>query len=206
MPITKDPSSRVPAQMPAPAGSSAAVPQAGAPPGDLRTALPEPPDASPRAAWGAPRATALALLAIGVVALVATFAVPAGAESPWAPSGTRFFPLVVSIGLILFSLAFLARVTVWTDTDLGVHAAAEAADTDWTVPAMVAAGLIGYVVLIEPLGYVLASALFFPFGARVLGSRSPLRDVVAGVALAVAVYFLFTRLLGVPLPPGPLGV
>jgi putative tricarboxylic transport membrane protein len=61
-------------------------------------------------------------------------------------------------------------------------------------------------VLIEPLGYVVASALFFPFGARVLGSCSPRRDLVAGVALAVAVYLLFTRLLGVPLPPGPLGV
>ena len=146
--------------------------------------MPEPPVAAPRAAWAAPRATALALLAIGVIALVATFAVPAGAESPWAPSGTRFFPLAVSIGLILFSLAFLARVTVWPDTELGAHAAEEAAETDWIVPALVAAGLIGYVALIEPLGYVVASTLFFPFGARVLGSRSLLRDVVAGAALA----------------------
>ena len=156
--------------------------------------------------WAAPRASALGLLAIGVIALVATFAVPAGAESAWAPSGTRFFPLFVSIGLILFSLAFLARVTIWPDTELGGHAAAEAAETDWMVPALVAAGLIAYVVLIEPLGYVVASTLFFPFGARVLGSRSLLRDVVAGAALAVAVYLLFTRVLGVPLPPGLSGV
>lgn len=206
MAVTKHPVTRAPAQEPAPGTPPVAVPQAGAPVPGVQTAVPERLHAAPRAAWAAPRATALALLAIGVIALVATFAVPAGAESPWAPSGTRFFPLAVSIGLILFSLAFLARVTVWPDTELGGHAAKEAAETDWMVPALVAAGLIGYVALIEPLGYVVASTLFFPFGARVLGSRSLLRDVVAGAALSVAVYFLFTRLLGVPLPPGLLGV
>lgn len=206
MAVTKHPVTRAPAQEPAPGAPAVAPPQAGAPASGVRAALIEPPVVAARAAWAAPRATALALLAIGVIALVATFAVPAGAESPWAPSGTRFFPLAVSIGLILFSLAFLARVTVWPDTELGAHAAKEAAETDWMVPALVAAGLIGYVALIEPLGYIVASTLFFPFGARVLGSRSLLRDVVAGAALSVAVYFLFTRLLGVPLPPGPLGV
>jgi putative tricarboxylic transport membrane protein len=202
MTVINHPVTRAPAQEPAPGAPPVAAPQADAPTPDV----PEPLHAAPRAAWAAPRATALALLAIGVIALVATFAIPAGAESPWAPSGTRFFPLAVSIGLILFSLAFLARVTVWPDVELGAHAAEEAAETDWMVPALVAAGLIGYVVLIEPLGYIVASTLFFPFGARVLGSRSLLRDVVAGAALSVAVYFLFTRLLGVPLPPGPPGV
>jgi putative tricarboxylic transport membrane protein len=206
MPVTRDPATRAPAQEPAPRAPSVGAPQAGAPAASVQTGLTEPPHVPPRARWAAPRATALALLAIGVIALVATFAVPSGAESPWAPSGTRFFPLAVSIGLILFSLAFLARVTVWPDTELGSHAAEEAAETDWMVPAFVAAGLIAYVVLIEPLGYVVASTLFFPFGARVLGSRSLLRDVVAGAGLAMAVYFLFTRMLGVPLPPGLLGV
>ena len=182
MAVTHDLATRPPVQDPAPAAT-----------------------ASPRQTWGAPRATAVALLAIGVLALVATFAVPAGAESSWAPSGTRFFPLVVSVGLILFSLTFLARVTFWPDTELGVHAAVEAAETDWVVPGLVAAGLIAYVVLIEPLGYVLASALFFPFGARVLGRRALVRDALAGAALAAAVYLLFTRMLGVPLPPGLLG-
>jgi len=205
MAVTTHPVTRAPAEEPAPGAPPASAPQAGAPAPGVQTASTEPRVVAPSPAWAAPRATALALLAIGVIALVATFAVPAGAESPWAPSGTRFFPLAVSIGLILFSLAFLARVTVWPDIELGAHAAAEAAETDWIVPALVAAGLIGYVVLIEPLGYVVASTLFFPFGARVLGSRSLLRDVVAGTALAVAVYLLFTRMLGVPLPPGLLG-
>ena len=188
MAVTKDPVTRAPA---AP-GSRPPAP-----------ALPERP---PRAvSWAGPRGTALGLLAIGVIALVATFAVPSGAESAWAPSGPRFVPLVASVGLILLSLAFLARVTLWPDVELGEHAAEEAAETDWLVPGLVAAGLIAYVALIEPLGYVLASALFFPVVARVLGSRSPLRDAIAGAALAVGVYLLFTRLLGVPLPPGLLG-
>jgi putative tricarboxylic transport membrane protein len=158
-----------------------------------------------RPSWAGPRGTAVALLAIGVLALAATFAVPAGVDGAWAPSGPRFVPLVVSAGLIALSLAFLARVTIWPDSELGAHAHDEAKDTDWVVLGFVAAGLLAYVLLIEPLGYVVASTLFFPFGSRVLGRRALARDALTGAALAVTVYLLFTRLLGVPLPPGALG-
>jgi putative tricarboxylic transport membrane protein len=217
MAVTRDPIERAPVAAPAtppvdtpqagvPATPPADTPQVGAPlPGAAHHPSPADPPTPPAAAWAGPRATALALLAIGVIALIATFAIPAGAEDPWAPSGTRFVPMAVSIGLVLLSLAFLARVTFWPDADLGAHAAREAAETEWVVPGLLAAGLIAYVVLIEPLGYVLASALFFPFGARVLGRRALVRDALAGSALAVAVYLLFTRMLGVPLSPGLLG-
>jgi putative tricarboxylic transport membrane protein len=215
MGVTTNPITRAPAQRPAPGvppagasvpGAVSGPPQPDAPAPGTAGGPPQPVAARPRAAsWAGPRATALTLLAIGVIALVATFAIPAGAEAPWAPSGTRFVPLVASAGLILLSLVFLARVTVWPDTDLGAHAAEEAAATDWVVPGLVAAGLIAYVVLIEPLGYVLASTLFFPFGSRVLGRRALVQDVIAGAALAVSAYLLFTRLLGVPLSPGLLG-
>jgi putative tricarboxylic transport membrane protein len=166
---------------------------------------PEPEQAPPapaRPSWAGPRATGLAFLAIGVIAMIATFAVPG--QDPWALDGSRFFPAVVSGGLILCSLAFLARVTIWPDVDLGLHAAREAADTDWFVPALVAGGLIGYVYLLEPLGYVIATWLFFPYGARVLGSRAPVRDGIAGLGLALGIYLLFTYMLGVRLPAGPL--
>jgi putative tricarboxylic transport membrane protein len=165
----------------------------------------EPEATAARPSWAGPRITGLALLAIGIIALVATFAVPGGAEGAWALSGPRLFPLAASIGLILCSLAFLARATIWPDADLGAHAGHEAADTDWVVPGLVAVGLMVYLVLIEPLGYPLATALFFPFCARVLGSRSLVRDLVAGAGLRVGVYLLFTRMLAVALPSGLLG-
>lgn len=157
-----------------------------------------------RPSWAGPRATGVALLAIGIVALVATTAVHAGNEG-WSPAGPRLFPLVVSIGLIVCAIGVLFRATIRRDDELGAHAAAEAAETDWLVPGAIAALLVGYAVALEPLGYILATAVFFPLSCRVLGSRAPRRDVVAGVLLAAAIDFLFTQMLGVPLPAGIVG-
>jgi putative tricarboxylic transport membrane protein len=157
-----------------------------------------------RPSWAGPRATGAALLAIGIVALAATFAVPGGRD-PWALSGPRLFPLIASIALIVLSLAFLVRTFVSPDAELGAFAAREAADTEWRVPVLVGIALIAYAELLEPVGYLLASAAFFPLVARILGSRSIVRDVVAGAALSLVVYTLFTQLLAVPLPIGILG-
>jgi putative tricarboxylic transport membrane protein len=62
--------------------------------------------------------------------------------------------------------------------------------------------LVAYLLLLEPLGYVVATTAFFPPVARLLGSRSPLRDVVIGLGLALILYILFTQFLGVDLPAG----
>ena len=163
------------------------------------------PVAPPRPSWAGPRATALGLLALGAVALVATFAIPGGRDG-WSMSGARFFPLLVSIGLIVCSLALLARATVLRDADLGRHAGEEAAETTWSTPVVLAVALVAYVLVLEPLGYVVATALFFPLASRALGSRALVRDGVAGIVFAVAVDALFTRVLAVPLPIGIVGL
>jgi putative tricarboxylic transport membrane protein len=151
-----------------------------------------------------PRATGLILLGIGVVALAATFAVPGG-QDPWALTGPRLFPLIASVALIVLSLAFLVRTFVAPDAELGEFAAREAADTEWRVPVLVGIALLAYAQLLEPVGYLLSSAAFFPVVAWILGSRSPVRDVIAGAALSLGVYVVFTQLLAVPLPIGILG-
>lgn len=71
-------------------------------------------------------------------------------------------------------------------------------------PALLAAALCGYVYALEPLGFVLASAVFFIAAARILGSRRPVRDIVVAVTLALAIYLAFTRLLDIQLPSGVL--
>ena len=157
-----------------------------------------------RPSWAGPRAVGFGLLAIGVVALLATAAIPAASDR-WSMTGPRFFPLVASIGLIVSSIAFLARTVVRPDAELARHAAAEARQTDWRTTALVGALLLGYLAMFESVGYIASTTLFFALAARALGSRSPVRDGVAGVALAVATYALFTQLLAVRLPAGLLG-
>jgi putative tricarboxylic transport membrane protein len=160
---------------------------------------------TPPGSWRGPRTAGLALLALGAAALVATTRIPSVRDG-WAVSGPRFVPLVASVMLIVLSLAFLVRTVVRPDVELARFASAEAAKTHWPTPGLVMAGLLGYVALLMPLGYALATALFFTATARVLGSKRLLRDALAGVVLGALVSYAFTRWLGVRLPVGPWGV
>ncbi|AVT28487.1 hypothetical protein C6361_02080 [Plantactinospora sp. BC1] len=74
----------------------------------------------------------------------------------------------------------------------------------WLSPALLCVALLGYVLLLDPAGFVLASALFFVACARILGSRRWIRDVAVAVPLVVGVYYGFTRGLDIALPAGVL--
>jgi putative tricarboxylic transport membrane protein len=141
------------------------------------------------------------MLALGIAALVATFAISERGGGI-SVSGPRFVPLVVSIGLIGLALAFLARTTLAPDAELGRKAAEEAAATHWPTPTLLAALFVAYVLLLEPLGFVIATVLFVPLAARLLGSRASVRDAVVGAVIGVGMYIAFTEYLGVPLPAG----
>ncbi len=157
-------------------------------------------DGPQRRSFTGPRIWGLLLLAAGIAVLVATTTI----RSPegYASSGPRFMPLIVALMLIVLSLVFLARTIVRPDIDLAERAAREDAETDWATPLGVVLALVVYVFLLEPVGYIAATTVFFPIVAYLLGSRSPLRDALIGIGLAVVVFVLFTEFLGVDLPAG----
>lgn len=150
--------------------------------------------------FGGPRAWGLILLAIAIAVLVATTAIRS--QEGYAATGPRFVPLVVGVLLLVLSLLFLARTFVRPDVDLAERAAREAAVTEWARPLSVVAALLAYAFLMEPLGYVVATTLFFVAVARILGSRAAVRDLLAGAAIALVLYVAFTQFLGVDLPAG----
>jgi putative tricarboxylic transport membrane protein len=53
-------------------------------------------------------------------------------------------------------------------------------------------------------GFVLATALLFALTARAFGRRALAVDLALGFALGIAIHLLFTRLLTLTLPAGPL--
>ncbi|MEV4085459.1 tripartite tricarboxylate transporter TctB family protein, partial [Nonomuraea fuscirosea] len=84
----------------------------------------------------------------------------------------------------------------------GGGASGEDGETHWPSVLMLLGALAAYALLLVPAGYWQATTVFFVAVARVLGSRRLVRDVLAGLVLALATYFLFDRLLGITLPPG----
>jgi putative tricarboxylic transport membrane protein len=158
-----------------------------------------------RVAWTGPRVVGLVLLALGVLALIATFDIPS-ARDGWAIQGPRFSPLVASIALILLAIVFLVRTVVRPDVELARYAAAEAETTHWPTPAALLGLLAGYALLLEALGYALATTIFVWLTAWLLGSEKPGRDAIVGLVLGVVAGYAFSHWLNVRLPSGPWGV
>jgi putative tricarboxylic transport membrane protein len=155
--------------------------------------------------WTRPRIVGAVLLALGVVALIATAEIPS-TRYGWSASGPRLAPLVASIALVVLAAAFLVRTFVRPDEDLARHAAREMADTHWPTPGLLLALLVGYVLVLSALGYALATTVFVWLAAWLLGSDRPVRDAVVGLALGVVAGYAFGEWLNVQLPTGPWGV
>ncbi|GAA2177180.1 tripartite tricarboxylate transporter TctB family protein [Arthrobacter parietis] len=146
------------------------------------------------------RITAVVIL-LGA-AVVLFDAIRVSIDGGFGPQQPGFFPIIVGIGLVLFGLAFLVRATLKPDHALEEQAAAEHTDTHWRTLWIVIVALVAYAALLSPLGYLIATTIFFVGIAWVAGSRKVVRDVIIAVLFSAAIYFGFTELLGVRLPGG----
>ena len=147
-----------------------------------------------------PRLVAVFLLALSAILIVSAIGIARGGGYTVISPAT--IPLVVSIGLLVLAAIFAFRTTLLPDADLAERAADEERATHWPTVGLVALALVAYAFALDGLGYVVATGLFLPVTAWILGSRSPIRDVAGGVGIAIVVYIGFTEFLGVRLPAG----
>jgi hypothetical protein len=71
-----------------------------------------------------------------------------------------------------------------------------------TLVIVVSSGLVIYTLLIPILGYLLATAIFFPVIYYLFGVRSWRKSVVIGLSTAVIFYAIFEYFAEIPLPKG----
>ena len=130
-------------------------------------------------------------------------------EGEYAAVGPRAFPVVIGLALAACAVWLglrqgAAADRAWSAADRGVPAG-KGASTDWRAAAPAAVAFLAYIALLAPVGYVLATAVFIPLEARLLGSRSWRRDLIAGLVVTAFIYAVLGLLLGLRLPPGVLG-
>ncbi|MEU6975762.1 MULTISPECIES: tripartite tricarboxylate transporter TctB family protein [unclassified Streptomyces] len=146
----------------------------------------------------------LILLALGVLVLTDALTMPLDIGQR-GPVGPRTVPLVVGTGLLVVA------VLLTVDVLRGGRGEAEGGEDvdlsepgDWRTVLLLAGVFLGFAVLIGPAGFPVAGALLFWGAAYALGSRHLHRDPLIAAALSLLTYAVFDKLLGVPLPGGPL--
>ncbi|MEU6712655.1 tripartite tricarboxylate transporter TctB family protein [Nonomuraea sp. NPDC046802] len=151
------------------------------------------------------RIVSVGFLLAAVVVLGQAFAITDG--NGYQAVGPRVFPLLVGFGLAVVAVigvvqAFRPGAPDEPATSETSGNAESQDDVHWPSVLMLLGALAGYALILVPAGYWQATTVFFVAVARVLGSRRLLRDLLVGLVLALATYFLFDRLLGISLPPG----
>jgi putative tricarboxylic transport membrane protein len=144
-------------------------------------------------------AVGLGVAAIGVAVFAGSYFLPAAGG--YAKVGPDLVPRIV--GFVTLVIGALLLREALTGGFRGVDEEAEVKlPMDWLSFGWVSGGIIGYGLLIEHAGFVLASTLLFVMVARGFSSRRWLLNAVTGVVLAVAVFAIFNYGLGLTLPKG----
>lgn len=143
---------------------------------------------------------------IGIFAIV--IAVPTGIAAwnygigtPRSP-GAGFWPLLV---VVLMSALALRQIIL----PEGEHTASQGVpepESRWFRLGVAFVTIVAYIVMLEPVGYVLTTTLFLLAQLRVVESRSWRLSLITSVTAAVLSFVIFRILLKVPLPEGILSL
>ena len=105
--------------------------------------------------------------------------------------------LPAALGALLLGIGARLALTTWRERpEFGIL---------WRV-GVLAFALVAYAVVLDPLGYVIATAATMVVLLVTFNERRRAMLAVLGVAGAVGSYALFNTALHVPLPPDPWGV
>jgi putative tricarboxylic transport membrane protein len=143
----------------------------------------------------------IGLVALGVFVIVGTQDIPALGR--YSQVGPRAFPYMIGAGLVIFGgmLCWQALNGGWRNMPVNETDG----KADWVAFALLSTGVILHLASIGWAGFVLSSTFLFALIARAFGSCRPFRDIVIGLILSTAAFFIFTHGLGLNLPSGLLG-
>lgn len=171
---------------------------------------------------------AVAVLALGIVMVVGALGFDGGAG--YQVVGPGVFPMIVGVlGLVCGAVLTVTRTRLLVSglgassveasrgrgtgtSRLGGPDGTDAEDKGesetirepigWRGVSLLAGLLIAYAVLLVPVGFWQLTGIVFALAAKIFGGKRFVRNLIIGYVLALAVYFLFDRVLGVGLPDG----
>jgi putative tricarboxylic transport membrane protein len=119
--------------------------------------------------------------------------------------GAQAVPKGLAVSLAILSVLLIAQ-DLWRARRTAGAAADTESEAGGAHAHLRALGMlligVGYLVVVNTIGYVAAIMALVLATALYLGQRLSARLVLLAVGLALFYYLMFVRLLGIPLPPG----
>jgi putative tricarboxylic transport membrane protein len=142
------------------------------------------------------------MVAVGAFLVFDALSMPGG-YAEVDPVGPRFFPVFIGAGLLVMAVVLAVAIP------RGLRGEADAGEdidpdmpSDWRTVGLLVGLFVLLIALVIPLGWTIASALFFGGCATVLGSKHYVRNFAIGAVLGIASFYAFYSGLGIPLPAG----
>jgi len=144
---------------------------------------------------------ALALLGFSALYLVSSFRMEIG--SPRNP-GPGFFPTVIGLLLTVCTGIYVMRVLRKSAAE-GRSAPSVAGRNYRAIAAIIASGIL-YPLILGTLKFLVSTFLVTCVMLYVLKPRKIFSSIFLALAMAIVSFMIFSRLLGVGLPMGPLEI
>ena len=116
---------------------------------------------------------------------------------------TGFFPRVLGFLLVLLTLIELLRALRQPES---ANASAKIASEGWFRIGAILATMIGFALVLERLGFLLATFILMVLLLRAIEAPRWSKVIIVALVTSLLSYGLFAWLLGVPLPAGVLGI
>ncbi|AXH00756.1 tripartite tricarboxylate transporter TctB family protein (plasmid) [Deinococcus wulumuqiensis] len=143
---------------------------------------------------------ALGITLAGVLLLFGTFQIPFGIN---AVVGPRVFPLIVSAGIIVLGLFLTFNALRGDYAEPGLEEDTDPnAPINHVNPTIILVGFLLGAVLLQPLGFVLGTAIMYFSVAYAFGERRYGLMLLVALTVSLVTYVMFTRGLGLTLPAG----
>lgn len=134
------------------------------------------------------------VLGLGLFIAIETSMMEVAASN--AAIGPRLFPFLIAFGLLAVGVAVLWQAF------FGHIAHERGFELDWRAVALVSGGLILQMLLVESLGWIIATTLLFLAATLAFRERRVLISIAIGLALTCLTYWVFNYGLGLSLPIG----
>ncbi|MFJ2621265.1 tripartite tricarboxylate transporter TctB family protein [Glutamicibacter sp. NPDC087344] len=116
--------------------------------------------------------------------------------------GPDFFPYVIGVLLLLTAVLLSLQ---WFRSSAEDHPQESRTTMDWISLGGAVASFVGFILLLEPLGWLICASALFWFMSFSLGGKKHLSNAAIAVLFAAITQIIFSMGLGINLPAGILG-